>query len=100
MSHIIDTIQMNQSTAAPIAADTSAPTNEMQTILKTITNLSNLAPVVAKSKTEMQQILTLLTSQAGGSENAAPGGGRRNNQRRNNNNAPNCRHRVSVKPNI
>ena len=78
----------------------------MQTILNTITNLSNPAPVVAKPKTEMQQILTLLTAQAGGSKNAGPGGGGSNNRnnRNNNHNTNNNNHnggrRVSVKPNI
>ena len=52
----------------------------------------------------MQQILALLTAQAGVSENTGPGGGGGNNGRRNNNNTnskiPNGRHRVLVKPNI
>ena len=108
MAHVVNTIQSNQSTATPsaAAADASAPTNEMKTILAAVTNLScTTPPVVAKPKTEMQQILTLLTAQAG-SENAGPGGGGGNNRRRNNNgnnnnnNNRNGGHRVSVKPNI
>ena len=86
MAHVVNTIQLNQSTAAPTAAATSAPANEMQIILNAITNLSRPVPVVAKPMTEMQQILALLTAQAGGSKNSGPGGGGRNSQRRINNN--------------
>ena len=50
MTHVVNTIQSNKFTAAPAAvADTSAPANEMQTILVAITNLSRpTPPVVAK----------------------------------------------------
>ena len=53
MAHVVNTIQTNQSTAVPSAAatDTSAPTNEMRTILAAITNLSRTTPpVVAKQR--------------------------------------------------
>ena len=40
MAHVVNTMQMNQSTAAPTEAANSAPPTEMQTILNAITNLN------------------------------------------------------------
>ena len=101
IAHIINNIQSNQSTAAPSVATASKPTNEMQTFLAAITNLSHPTPlVVANSKTKMQQILALLTAKGGLEITGTSGGGNQNNNNNNNNNNNhNCKQKISVKPN-
>ena len=98
MANVISTMQSNHSSAAPLAAAASESTNKMQTILAAITNLSRpTPPVITKPKTEIQQILALLTARAG-SENAGGGGGgnRNRNNRNNNNGNSNGRCKVSI----
>ena len=73
----------------------------MQTILAAITNLSYpTPPVVAKPKTEMQQIL--LTAKTGSNSTSLSGdpGGGSDNQNTNTNNNCNGRCKVSVKRNL
>mmetsp|Transcript_13242 Transcript_13242/g.14192 ORF Transcript_13242/g.14192 Transcript_13242/m.14192 type:complete len:84 (-) Transcript_13242:310-561(-) len=74
MTYVINTIQSNQSNAASSLAVASQPPTEIETILAAITNLQRPVPPVAKTKTEMQQTLALLTAKAG-LENAGAGGG-------------------------
>ena len=103
VAYIINTIQSNQSDAAPSTAASRPPT-EIETILVAITNLQRPVPPVAKQKKEMQQILVLLTAKVG-SKNADYGGGNgggNQNIRSNNNNNNNCNkgQHVSVTPNL
>ena len=58
----------------------------MQTIIAATTNLRQPTPVITRPKKEMQQILALLTANAGNENNGGGGGGggRRNNNGNNN----------------
>ena len=83
---VVNSLQDNQGSAPTPAPAASAPPTDMQTILVAITNLQQpTCPVVPpKPKTELQQILALLTANAGNKNSGGGGGG--NGSRRNNNN--------------
>ena len=116
LAHVVNTIQTNQSSAAAPSAAASEPKAEIQTSLAAIINLSHPnPPVSSKSKTEMQQMLALLTAKAGtentsggggggggsgGSSGSGGSGGCCNNNPNNPNNTRNNCCKVSTKPNI